>query len=128
MRRMIAVVGLACLLGGAGAFGDAGTEPAGTRPAVVDPIHERLVRAKGEFDGQTDGARKRMVAYFQARVDGAQKRGDLEALKNFQGMKEAFEKSGELPENSPEMALRDNVNTYVSAVRLATKMLGNAYA
>ena len=128
MRRIFAVMGLAYLLaGGAGVFGEAATEPAATHPAMVDPIHERLARAKGDYDAQTDGARKTLLAYFQARADGAQKQGDLAALKSFEGMKSAFEGQGELPENSPELAVRDHVNTYESAVRLATKMLGNAY-
>jgi hypothetical protein len=101
------------------------TQPS-TAPAT-DPIHNRLQHAKEDYDNQVDAARKKLVAYFGTRADSAQRRGDLAELKNYQGIKSRFETDGQLSENSVDLPLRDNINAYLSATRLASKNLGNAY-
>jgi hypothetical protein len=102
--------------------------PSPAAQLAPDPIRDKLQHAKDDYDAQVDTAKKHLLAYFTQRADSAQNRGDLVELKKFQSLKSDYETLGALPANHPDLVIRDNISTCLTATKLASKNLANAYA
>lgn len=97
--------------------------------AQEDPVEQKLVESKAQFESATENARTALIEALQKKEDSAKKSGNLQLLLAVQADVKAFEENGDLPKSVPTGVYEGQMKrarvrleaAYSEAVKLYTK-------
>jgi S1-C subfamily serine protease len=92
-----------------------------------DPILARLDEAKEEHRRMREAAKRRLLDVLDARAQSVADRGDLDALKSIEAVKQSVEADEKLPEGTKDAAITGAMNSFTAEVKRSNARLAAAY-